>query len=67
MSVKIKGPPEGSEFLTLGEVAERYSITAGMVRNAIYRGEIKAIKFGWVWLIRMTSLPEKWKTKPRRT
>lgn len=42
---------EATAMLSTGEVAKVVGVTKAQVIRAIRRGEIKAQKIGWVWVV----------------
>lgn len=49
-----------SPFLSISEVARIYRVPPASVRYAIKTGKLRAIKVGWVWVIRREDLPPTW-------
>jgi hypothetical protein len=46
--------------MTTRDVAEHFGITPGQVLREIRLGRLKARRFGWVYVIKATDLPESW-------
>ena len=52
-----KTEPDLADFLTTGEVADRYGITQHEVQRAIHKGLIQAQRVGYFYLIWGPALP----------
>lgn len=56
MSTKVK-EPDLSDFMTTGEVADKYGVTQVEVQKAIKRGQLKAQKVGYFYVLWKHNLP----------
>lgn len=60
MTASTKTEPDLSDFLPTSEVAEKYGKSQHEVQRAIRKGEIKAQKVGYFYLVWGPGLPELW-------
>lgn len=57
-----KTEPDLSDFMTTGEVAEKYGVTQVEVQKAIKRGQLEAQKVGYFYLLFGPKLPKTFPT-----
>ena len=54
--------PDLSDFMTTGEVADKYGVTQVEVQKAIKRGHLNAQKVGYFYLLYAPNLPKTFPT-----